>query len=89
VAEVRDCADPAHRELRWLGRLFVPGIFDGEHSLGIEPLGSNRSRFVQSERFTGILVGLAKGTLQKTDTGFERMNAALKERVERPLRQTT
>ena len=72
-----------NRELRWLGRLLIPGIFDGEHSLSIEPLDSNRSRFVQSERFSGILVGLAKGTLQKTDTGFEQMNAALKARVER------
>jgi hypothetical protein len=71
-----------NRELRWLGRLLIPGIFDGEHSLRIEPLESDRSRFVQSERFSGILVGLAKGTLQKTDTGFEQMNAALKERVE-------
>jgi hypothetical protein len=70
------------RELRWLGRLLVPGIFDGEHSLSIEPLESNGSRFVQSERFSGILVGLVKGTLQKTDTGFEQMNAALKERIE-------
>ena len=75
-----------NRELRWLGRLLVPGIFDGEHSLSIEPLDSNRSRFVQSERFSGILVGLAKGTLQKTDTGFEQMNAALKERVEQGAR---
>jgi hypothetical protein len=74
------------RELRWLGRLLVPGIFDGEHSLRIEPLESARSRFVQSERFSGILVGLAKGTLQKTETGFEQMNAALKERVERGAR---
>jgi hypothetical protein len=71
-----------NRELRWLGRLLIPGIFDGEHSLSIEPLESSRSRFVQSERFSGILVGLAKSTLQKTDSGFEQMNAALKGRVE-------
>jgi hypothetical protein len=75
-----------NRELRWLGRLLVPGIFDGEHSLRIEPLGSNSSRFVQSEHFSGILVGLAKGTLQKTDTGFKQMNAALKQRVEQRAR---
>jgi len=71
-----------NRELRWLGRLLVPGIFDGEHSLGIEPLESSRTRFVQSERFSGVLVGLVKGTLKKTDAGFEQMNAALKARVE-------
>lgn len=72
----------ANRELRWLGRLLLPGIFDGEHSLGIEPLEGSRSRFVQFERFSGVLVGLVKGTLQKTEVGFEQMNAALKARVE-------
>jgi hypothetical protein len=72
----------ANRELRWLGRLLLPGIFDGEHSLRIEPLDGGRSRFVQSERFTGLLVGLVGGTLVKTDAGFEQMNNALKARVE-------
>ena len=71
-----------NRELRWLGRLFVPGIFDGEHSLRIEPLASGRSRLIQSERFSGLFVGLVKGTLAKTEAGFEQMNAALKARVE-------
>jgi hypothetical protein len=60
----------------------MPGIFDGEHSLRIEPLASGRSRFVQSERFSGLLVGLVKGTLAKTEAGFGQMNAALKARVE-------
>jgi hypothetical protein len=36
----------ASRELRWLGRLLFPGVFDGEHSLRIEPLDGGRSRFV-------------------------------------------
>jgi hypothetical protein len=74
-----------NRELRWLGRLLLPGIIDGEHSLRIEPLDDGRSRFVQSERFTGLLVGLVKGTLAKTETGFEQMNTALKARVEQPV----
>ena len=71
-----------NRELRWLGRLLVPGIFDGEHSFLIEGQEGGRSRFVMSERFTGILVGAFKGTLAKTAVGFEQMNAALKARVE-------
>ncbi len=70
------------RELRWLGRLLLPGVFDGEHSLRVEPLNGGRSRFVQSESFRGLLVGLFKGTLAKTETGFEQMNTALKARVE-------
>jgi hypothetical protein len=73
----------ANQELRWLGRLLLPGIFDGEHSLRIEPIENGHSRFVQSERFSGVLVGLVGGTLQKTEIGFERMNSALKARVER------
>ena len=36
-------AEP-ERELRWLGHLLVPGLFDGEHSFTIEPLQENRVR---------------------------------------------
>jgi hypothetical protein len=71
------------RELRWLGRLLAPGIFDGEHVFHIEPLGQARSRFTQAERFSGILVGLFRSTLDKTELGFEQMNAAVKTRAER------
>jgi hypothetical protein len=71
------------RELRWLGRLLVPGIFDGEHILHIEPLDQTRSRFTQAERFSGILVRLLGSTLDKTELGFEQMNDALKVRAER------
>jgi hypothetical protein len=73
--------DPA-RELRWLGHLFVPGLFDGEHRLALEPLGGGRSRFVQSERFNGLLIGLFTKTLAATELGFEQMNQALKRRAE-------
>ena len=27
------------RELRWRGRWFLPGLFDGDHALTVEPLG--------------------------------------------------
>ena len=70
------------RELRWLGRLGIRGIFDGEHSFEIEPLGRDRSRFTQAERFSGLLVLPFAGTLEKTRRGFEAMNVALKERAE-------
>jgi hypothetical protein len=77
-----------NRELRWLGRLLLPGAFDGEHSLRIEPLEEGRSRFVQSERFTGVLVPLVGGMLAKTEAGFEQMNAALKTRAEQVSAQS-
>ena len=73
--------EPNH-ELRWLGRLLLPGVIDGEHTLRIEPLDGGRSRFIQSERFAGLLVGLVRGTLAKTEVGFDQMNTALKARVE-------
>jgi hypothetical protein len=74
-------AEP-ERELRWLGRLLVPGLFDGEHRLTIEPLNGGGTRFVQSERFSGLLVGLFAKTLAATQRGFEQMNVALKTRAE-------
>jgi|SRR5215203_3596186 len=73
----------ANRELRWLGHLLVPGLFDGEHSFTIEPLAENRVRFVQREAFKGLLVPLLARSLEtETQRGFEEMNRALKERAE-------
>ena len=73
----------ANRELRWLGRLLVPGLFDGEHSFTIQPLEENRVRFVQREAFKGLLVPLfARSLGTNTQRGFEEMNRALKERAE-------
>jgi hypothetical protein len=73
----------APRVLRWLGKLGVSGIFDGEHSFEVEPMDGERSRFVQSESFRGVLVPFVGGMLTKTAEGFRQMNDALKERVER------
>jgi hypothetical protein len=70
------------RELRWLGRLLLPGLFDGEHSFSLEPLPEGRSRLTQAERFSGLLVRPFGGSLEKTERGFEAMNRALKARAE-------
>ena len=81
-------AEP-NRLLRWVGHLMVPGIFDGEHSLVIEPLEGNRVRFVQHEAFKGVLVRpLARSLDKSTLRGFEEMNGALKERAEVPPNST-
>jgi hypothetical protein len=75
-------ADP-NRELRWLGRLLIPGLFDGDHIFTIEHIGRNRVRFVQREIFAGFLVSfLAHGLETKIRLGFEKMNQALKLRAE-------
>ncbi len=71
------------RELRWLGRFLVPGLFDGEHFFELHETGSERTRFVHGERFSGLLVAFAKSSFEgPTRSGFERMNRALKERAE-------
>lgn len=73
---------PEH-ELRWLGHFILPGLIDGEHNLRIEPLPEGRiSRFIQTERFSGVLVRPSKSMLAKTELGFEQMNASLKARAE-------
>lgn len=75
-------AEPS-QELRWLGRLWIPGLFDGEHIFTLEPQGADRVRFVQREIFTGLLVPLlARGLDRDTRRGFEEMNQALKARAE-------
>jgi hypothetical protein len=72
-----------NRELRWLGHLLVPGLFDGEHSFAIQMLDEHRVRFVQREAFRGLLVPLfARSLDNNTQRGFEQMNRALKERAE-------
>ena len=71
-----------NRQLRWLGHLLVPGLFDGEHTLATEPLDENRVRFVQHEVFKGVLIPLVARSLGNTLRGFEEMNGALKEQAE-------
>lgn len=74
----------ANREFRWLGRFILPGIFDGEHYFQIIPITPNRVRFIQGERFSGVLVPFAKAGLEGgTKAGFIAMNEALKARAER------
>ena len=71
------------RELRWLGRLGLPGIFDGEHSFRVEARDGGGTTFVHQERFSGVLSIPMMWFLRKNTTrGFEAMNAALKERAE-------
>lgn len=70
------------RSIRWLGRLPVPGLFDGAHWLTIEQLDAGRSRFSQREEFSGLLVPLVGSLIRDTDAGFAAMNEALKRRVE-------
>ena len=70
------------RELSWIGRFFLPGLFDGEHRMSLEDRGRS-CVFRHGERFGGLLVPLAGARVfEPTRQGFELMNAALKERAE-------
>ena len=60
----------------------MPKLFDGEHSLTIEPTNTNRIRFVQQEVFNGIFVPLLGNTLIGAERSFVEMNVALKARAE-------
>jgi hypothetical protein len=72
-------------ELRWLGHFLVPGLFDGQHTFKIESMENGRVRFIQREKFRGILVPFLSRSLDgQTKRGFKQMNEALKARAEKP-----
>lgn len=67
--------------LRWIGRLIIPGIFDGTHQFALADVGGH-TRVTQSETFRGILIPFTGKTIAQTETEFNKLNQALKQRVE-------
>lgn len=65
----------APHELRWRGRLLVPGLFDGEHFFELHR-NANGTQLHHGEKFSGLLLWLINVETFRQD--FERMNAALK-----------
>ena len=73
------------RELRWLGHLPMPGIFDGEHGFRVVAEDVGRCRFEHFESFRGVLSApILWMAGEATRAGFESMNRALKARAETP-----
>ena len=72
------------RSLESLGRLVMPGVFDGRHSFRLEVLDDGRTRLTQAEEFSGVLVPFTGKILERTRAGFEAMNEALRGRAEAP-----
>jgi len=71
------------RELRWLGYLGFPGIFDGEHGFRVVPESAGHCRFEHFETFRGLLAGPILWLAgDATRRGFETMNRALKAKAE-------
>ena len=70
------------RAFEWLGKLGLPGLFDGRHRFELVPHGHG-TRLIQTETFTGLLVPLLRKSLDTgTIAGFRAMNIALKARAE-------
>jgi len=73
-----------NKELSWLGHLFIPGLFDGNHKFELIDNKNGTTTFIQSENFKGILVPLLKNQLDNnTKRGFVEMNKKLKELAEK------
>lgn len=71
------------KEFRWIGRLLLPRVFDGEHIFELHPLDGGGTRFVQREEFRGVLVWpLLRMVRSESEKGFMAMNEALKARAE-------
>jgi hypothetical protein len=75
------------KELRWNGRsILTPALFDTEHWCLLEEVDGEgvSTRFLQGERFSGILSPIigGMGKLEELREGYVRMNQDLKKAVE-------
>lgn len=71
------------KEFRWKGKLFITGLFDGEHKFELIGHSNGTTTLIHSEKFNGILVPLLSKQLDTTTKeSFEAMNKKLKERCE-------
>ena len=71
--------------LRWIGRLIMPGIFDGTHQFALDDVGGYTC-LTQSETFRGVLVPFTGKIITQTEADFRALNQALKQRAERATR---
>lgn len=66
-------------KLAWKGQVLTPGIFTGQHEFILEEKEEG-TLFTQREDFFGLLVPFIN--LSGSEEGFEKMNLALKDRLE-------
>lgn len=73
-----------NKELKWIGHLIFPGIFDGEHRFELIDNENGTTTFIQAEKFRGILVRMLSKMLDgSTLNGFRAMNEQLKAEAEK------
>ena len=74
--------EPNH-ELRWVGKSFFPGIFNGERIFTINSIGTSNVLFFHREIFTGVGAYLAGDRLENDIRHtLNEMNVALKKQAE-------
>jgi hypothetical protein len=73
----------SYKEFRWKGKLGINGIFDGEHFFILQYLDKYTTKFIQGEKFSGLLVPLVGRMLDNTEKGFQLMNESIKHECER------
>ncbi|PWH84889.1 SRPBCC family protein [Brumimicrobium oceani] len=67
----------------WLGHFLFKGVLDGQHQFEIRDNGDGKTVFVQSERFSGILVLFSDKKFDLiTKNGFVLMTEELKKLAE-------
>ena len=72
-----------NRELRWKGKSFLPGVFDGERIFILENSNDDKILFYHKEIFSGLGVRLVGNKLDESlRESFVTMNEALKVRAE-------
>ena len=72
-----------NKEFRWLGKILVKGIFDGEHYFQFIDNQNGTTTFIHGEKFNGVLVRFVGNILDSSKISFELMNDALKKEVEK------
>ena len=70
----------------WLGQLGVRGLFDGRHAFALSDLPAGRTRIVQSEDFSGLLVLPLRRTVADAAHAFDAVHVALAGRLDAPAR---
>lgn len=72
----------AAQELRWIGSLPMPGLFEGEHYFELQAsAGGMSTQLRHGEKFSGLLLWWIK--VEKFRIDFERMNHSLKIEAEK------
>jgi hypothetical protein len=72
-------------ELSWEIKLPVPGVIYARHWFRVDELAPGVTRFTQGEQISGVLTFAVFHLVEKSKSGFESLNRALKERVERDV----